>query len=275
MIRGSEKLVEGRAFAWATSVVFAALIVSEVVSVITDKNGLFVDADKSVSSVPGGKLSASALKSFRPSAKPGIKQLTQAHLFGQSVSVQAEPIVDDAPDTKLQLKLRGIFAGGVDSSYAIILYKNKPQQYFSIGDSVHGLATLHSIYPDKVILQRKTRFETLRLPIEETVITVKRNNTAKLPSLSEFSSYVKLLPEYDEERDDDSLIGFIIIAVRGNGVSWLDQLGLKKGDIIVSANGTLLQTEDSIDVFDMMLKTQASVLVVVKRDDSLFNVTLK
>lgn len=94
-----------------------------------------------------------------------FRSIVSAHVFGEA---GAEPVLTktvNAPDTRLNLKLRGTIAAG-DEKYAHAIIgdgKGKNEVYF-IKDSVPGGARLHQVYPDKVILNRAGTLETLRLP---------------------------------------------------------------------------------------------------------------
>ena len=93
--------------------------------------------------------------------------IVSAHLFGEAGAEPLEPQgnVIDAPETRLNLKLRGTIAAG-DEKYAHAIIgdgKGEDGVYF-IKDSVPGGAVLHEIYPDRVILNRAGALETLRLP---------------------------------------------------------------------------------------------------------------
>jgi general secretion pathway protein C len=93
------------------------------------------------------------------------RTIVSAHIFGEA---GAGPVVTktvNAPDTRLNLKLRGTIAAG-DTKYAHAIIgdgKGKNEVYF-VKDSVPGGAVLYEVYPDKVILNRAGTLETLRLP---------------------------------------------------------------------------------------------------------------
>lgn len=96
-----------------------------------------------------------------------IDYIVNAHLFGRFDT--SAPVVDldpvDAPDTRLALELRGtIAADETDQALAIIAERSREEKVYAIGDAVPGGASLHSVYPDKVLLRRAGQLETLRLP---------------------------------------------------------------------------------------------------------------
>mgnify|MGYP001819567374 FL=1 len=106
-------------------------------------------------------------------AEPGIApdRIADWHLFGESAALletdSASDIPTQAPETKLQLSLKGVVASSdTTQGYAIIQKPDKEEKHFKVDDSVFGLASLEEIYVDRVILKRNGRYETLRLPIE-------------------------------------------------------------------------------------------------------------
>lgn len=89
------------------------------------------------------------------------------HLFGQSTVSPpvTKPSPVSAPDTRLNLKLYGVIASdGQYDAGAIIEDGHSTQKYYSIGDNIQPGVKLKEIYPDRVIIDRSGRLETLRLP---------------------------------------------------------------------------------------------------------------
>lgn len=96
-----------------------------------------------------------------------IQALVKAHLFGNYQQKAATPVKQDAPETKLNLVLKGILAAQpVEHASCIIAQgKNGKEDIYGIGDRVSS-ATISEIHTDHVILERNGRYETLRLPKE-------------------------------------------------------------------------------------------------------------
>jgi len=93
--------------------------------------------------------------------KPTFK-VSNLELFGklQEADVVAQAI--DAPETKLNLELQGIFiAEDAEFSTAIVAEKNKTGELFIIGDRLPGNATLAAVFEDHVLIRRGTRMEKL------------------------------------------------------------------------------------------------------------------
>ena len=94
-------------------------------------------------------------------------ELMRMNLFGQA-DARAQPgprTTEEAPDTRLNLTLRGIFAQSAsDSGIAIIQKPGADERFFKAGGDVFGMARLEEIYADRIVLERNGKFETLRLP---------------------------------------------------------------------------------------------------------------
>ena len=91
--------------------------------------------------------------------------IAEWHLFGdlppEQVNLQA------LPETILSLELNGVILNeNPQASIAIILVAGGQEDFYAIGDSVPGGATIYDIFSDRVILQRDNRLELLALPDE-------------------------------------------------------------------------------------------------------------
>lgn len=100
---------------------------------------------------------------------PSAKDIAGWHLFGAAPAQErAAPAPITAPDTKLDLKLRGIVASTeAGSARAIIEDSTGRQSSYGLGDQLPGSALLREIHPVWVILERNQRYETLRMPKDE------------------------------------------------------------------------------------------------------------
>jgi general secretion pathway protein C len=98
-----------------------------------------------------------------------IEQLPGLHLMGvptrATAAATSAPV--DAPETQLRLTLRGALAAdNKQDARAIIADSGGKEEQYAIGDNVPGNAELSEVYPDRVILRRSGRYETLRLPTD-------------------------------------------------------------------------------------------------------------
>ena len=99
-------------------------------------------------------------------ARVRYRDVAGLHLFGRSAGVAA-PATADIRETRLQLKLLGVFAADEPArSYAIIADPQKREDVYQIGDTLPGNVRLQAIHPDQVILERNGKLEKLLLPQE-------------------------------------------------------------------------------------------------------------
>lgn len=94
-----------------------------------------------------------------------FRAIAGAHLFGKAGAQPAAETAIKAPETNLNLKLRGAIAADDETvAHAIIADGNNQAKVYFLQDSLPGGATLHEVHPDRVILKRGGALETLRLP---------------------------------------------------------------------------------------------------------------
>ena len=87
--------------------------------------------------------------------------LSNLSLFGSVERRNTVPIPVDAPETKLDLKLQGIFtAEDPENSAAIIKQRDKSDLY-QIGDRISGNAVLAAVNNDHILIRRGSRLEKL------------------------------------------------------------------------------------------------------------------
>ncbi len=193
---------------------------------------------------------------IRTGPTPGgadIQAIVNAHLFGDYDARQAVVEIDpvDAPETKLSLELRGtIAADNAEQALAIIAEKGGDEQVYAIGEAVPGNASLHSVYPDRVLLRRAGRLETLKLPrADETSgsgATTPRRRSVTTPSAT---SSLRQLVNQDPARITDIIRpqpvfrdgqqqGYRVYP--GRQRQQFSQLGLRPGDLITQINGMSL-----------------------------------
>ena len=118
-----------------------------------------------------GELTSTTVKNQTSNIIPSLpnlslKDVSAYHLFGDAkkhIVVQQKMI--NAPETRLRLDLKGVFAtSNAEKALAIISSSKDKDKTYHIGDKVMGGALLHAVYTDRVILKRNGKLETLRLP---------------------------------------------------------------------------------------------------------------
>jgi general secretion pathway protein C len=190
------------------------------------------------------------------------RQLASWHLFGEVRKEQpvkkATPV--DAPETRLKLTLSGLLASDdPEQARAIVGDPRGKEQSYAVGDPLPGGATLSEIYPDRIILERGGRFETLRLPKEESVAgprTVSHRDASRLNSSAgsnraaafnryrkeikqnpaSFLNYVRATPH----REGGRFVGFAL--QEGPQPGAFAELGLSPGDVVTGINGVQIES---------------------------------
>ena len=104
-------------------------------------------------------------------AAADVQTIASTHLFGvasdEPLEVQSQVIeADNLPDTGISsLVLRGtIQSDQAELSIAIITDGNKDEKVYTIGSAVVAGATLHAVYPDRVVLNENGNLTNLKLP---------------------------------------------------------------------------------------------------------------
>jgi len=234
--------------------------------------------------------------------QPLANKISGFNLFGRfepkkEVVEPVRPAV--VPETKLNLKLRGVFASkDSNAARAIIADSRGDEDSYRIGSELPGGARLSEIHPDRVILEHNGRFETLKLPVElaetgdsggDTTMTsapsfspvqdrdINRGNIDTLSSTT--TDNAQLLGQYRNAllNDPNSVMGLInvrpyqkdgqLVGYRlrpGKDRALLRRFGLRSGDIVTSVNGVPMNNPvKALEVLrDLSSATQISVDVL-------------
>src|SRR5690242_147511 len=131
---------------------------------------LGVQAALIVTDLTGGKPLPGSDAPPPPPAPPqrhvNIAMVANAHLMGNAAS-EAKPTGDaaSAQPTSIPLVLTGVIAADKPENGLAILGENAANaKVVAVGQPVPGGAKLHSVYSDKVILDRNGTLESLNLP---------------------------------------------------------------------------------------------------------------
>ncbi len=214
--------------------------------------------------------------------KLNVEQIAAANLFGQRQATTTEAPLD-APDTALNLTLKGILSyGDESSSRALIADASGKEKPYSVGDDIPGGAILKAIHADRVILERNGRFETLRLdrskgssgtsasaaPVqssaaittrsgEATTLAELRNELLREPGKA--SQYIRLQPVYSEGK----LQGYRVYP--GANRTLFQSVGLRAGELVTSVNGVPL--DDAAKALQLMgnLRDVTELSLVLER----------
>ena len=113
-------------------------------------------------------------------------KVSNMELFGKAEERSTVQEVIDAPETKLNLELQGVFIAEDESrSTAIVGTKQKAGELYEIGDKLPGNATLAAVFEDHVLLRRGARMEKLLFSDSKFRSVVADNANTASPTTSQ------------------------------------------------------------------------------------------
>lgn len=233
--------------------------------------------------------------------QPVATKISQLHLFGkfEVKKVAPPPKLDvaSAPETRLNLKLRGVFSSQDKTiARAIISDPKGDDDSYAIGDEVPGGAILNDILEDRVILERNGQLEVLKLPVEsipgESTVTTagSRMNSggrtqypgaASAPIDTATANTSEILRHYRDAlmNDPQSVMGLVRVQPYSRGGKLegyrirpgrdrqlLTKFGLRSGDVVKAVNGVPM--DNPIKALEILrdLSTATSVTVDIERN---------
>ncbi|MCY7295673.1 type II secretion system protein GspC [Alteromonas sp. a30] len=223
-----------------------------------------------------------------------ISGVQNLNLFGSANEKpkKVEPIVQDAPQTQLNLRLTGVVASSlVEAGAAIVDYRGQ-QATYGIGENIEGTrASIHEVLVDRIIIRNGSRFETLMLdgvefnklarnqivgsqraeeedsgPPSLKSLNLKNVNSpvsseqlANLRAKPErFLDFIKITPM----RDGGDLTGYRVNP--GKNTSLFANSGLRDNDVVTEINGLDLtdvgQAMQAMEVLRNSKKMELTVL---------------
>ena len=204
----------------------------------------------------------------------------RTHLFGKAeVDSTAVQVVEEAPETKLNYKLRGIYFSEESTlSSAIVEIKPNNSLYFRIGDELADKITVSTISKDHIIIDRYGKLE--RLNLQKPTVSAARETRAGGIQMNPVAS-TKLLQSYKKRYVSNPLalakrfqaipvqengrnVGFRLKALRGE--SLLKKLNFDANDVFTKINGISLDKPfQALDALKS-LTTANSVSVTILRN---------
>ncbi|MBL4606618.1 MAG: hypothetical protein JKY01_02170 [Pseudomonadales bacterium] len=117
------------------------------------------------------------------------KEISEWDLFGVVNAAKNEPVKKvgvSAPDTRLQLLLKGVYVAPNAVESSAIIASNRAAKRFRVGDKIPGGVALHEVRNKFVILRRGAKYETLRFagPSMKAPITATPRRVKKTPRKS-------------------------------------------------------------------------------------------
>lgn len=233
------------------------------------------------------------------------REIAEWDLFGVATATKKatdEKVELTAPDTRLQLALKGVYvAPSAEKSSAIIAEKRNVKRY-RIGDRVPGGVSLHEVQNKFVILKRGAKYETLRFtdsslkaPITAKPRTVKKASrrsgserrgivndirSGKITSVTDIlndyganpaEQFAAVLMEAGMESiNEDGESGLKV--GRSAPKDILKSIGLRSGDIVRSVNGFPVNELQGDDALLREVLTSERAKIVIQRGSRRFTV---
>lgn len=241
---------------------------------------LFVGGDSwSITLGPGNRAVASAPKTDTT--------LATHHLFGAAPEPINPAIAINAPETELDLELKGtVTAADRDEALAIIADESGRSRMYSVGDELPGAASLYRVYAERVLLRTAEGVESLSLRPENAAdddtataagraradpINVLRPSgdqrinwaAARRTLLSNPARIAKTVSALPVTKGGD-LIGFRLRS--GRAATLLSRLGLRQTDVIMAVNGIKLTSYGKAGEVVAELRTASQLNITVLRN---------
>ena len=204
-----------------------------------------------------------------------IVAITNAHLYGSAPVVASAQDPSHAPQSTLPLVLTGIISAEDPQNGLAILGQTAPTaKVFAVGDNVPGGAKLHSVYSDRVVIDRGGHLETLMLPrqvapggappsasvlnTESPVADRMRKLITEQPSL--MADVMRPQPVFANGKQT----GYRVYPGRNRQA--FVRLGLRPGDLVTAINGTPLDDPEHGQEIFRTLGSSAEAHVTVTRN---------
>src|ERR1700738_3778302 len=189
-----------------------------------------------------------------------------------------------APQTSMPLVLTGIIAGNdPQNGLAILGQSAQTTKVYAVGDSVPGGAKLHSVYSDRVVIDREGQLESLSLPRQVTPGSARPPSTAVLqnenPAIERMRRMISEQPGLLADvlrpqpvMDHNRMNGFRVYPGRNRAA--FTRLGLQPGDQVTAINGTPLDDRDRGEQILRTLSSSSEARVTLIRKGQQQDLTL-
>jgi general secretion pathway protein C len=211
-----------------------------------------------------------------------LATITNAHLFGAPPALKQDGA--NAPQTSMPLVLTGIIAGNdPQNGLAILGQSAQTAKVYAVGDGVPGGAKLHSVYNDRVVIDRDGRLESLSLPRQLNAGNAPPPSSAALqnenPAIERMRRMISEQPGLLADvlrpqpvMDHNRMNGFRVYPGRNKAA--FTRLGLRPGDQVTAINGTPLDDRDRGEQILRTLGSSSEARVTVIRQGQQQELTL-
>jgi general secretion pathway protein C len=222
-----------------------------------------------------------------------IEPLLNKHLFGQKI--KRTETVQNAPETRLNLKLRGVYySNDPKLSNAVIEDGSGKQAVYFINNklNVAGRVYLRNVHPYRVILETNGQKEVLSLKdslpanLKRKLAKNKKNrHTKKIEDKRQNKTLTRALNGYKSEliKNPMSLSDLVRMSPsmkKGKTVGYrispgknkqlFTQLGLRRNDVITSVNGiSLSDPKNAMQLFSDMKNMKEIQLDILRGNENI------
>jgi general secretion pathway protein C len=215
------------------------------------------------------------------------QRIADAHLFGVATAGNDPDDLANVKQSQIPLVLAGTIASGDPTKgFAFIGESAATAKFHKVGDTVGGSAQLHSVYPDKVLLDRGGQKESLLLPRQGSSILGARAAPAVAmtpPPASRFADNIKRIAETNPSAFSEIVRPQALIAqgqmqgfrvYPGRNRQQFAKLGLQPGDLVKAINGTPLDDpQRSGEIFNT-LSASDRAQITIERNGQIQQITL-
>jgi len=211
-----------------------------------------------------------------------LAAITNAHLFGAAPTLKQDGA--NAPQTSMPLVLTGIIAGNdPQNGLAILGPSAQTTKVYAVGDNVPGGAKLHSVYNDRVVIDRDGRLESLSLPRQMNAGNAPPPSSAALqnenPAIERMRRMISEQPGLLADvlrpqpvMDHNRMNGFRVYPGRNRAA--FTRLGLRPGDQVTAINGTPLDDRERGEQILRTLGSSSEARVTLIRQGQQQDLTL-
>jgi general secretion pathway protein C len=211
-----------------------------------------------------------------------LAAITNAHLFGAAPTLKQDGA--NAPQTSMPLVLTGIIAGNdPQNGLAILGQSAQTTKVYAVGDTVPGGAKLHSVYSDRVVIDRDGRLESLSLPRQMNAGNAPPPSSAALqnenPAIERMRRMISEQPGLLADvlrpqpvMDHNRMNGFRVYPGRNRAA--FTRLGLRPGDQVTAINGTPLDDRERGEQILRTLGSSSEARVTLIRQGQQQDLTL-
>ena len=211
-----------------------------------------------------------------------VQSIVNAKLFGEAQATS--PVEGPAPETQLPLVLSAVFAADdPEKGWAIIGDSAQQSKVFTVGDSVRSGTRLHSVYADRVILDRGGSLETLALPKRNTLPIATNRAPTPPPQRNQLADNIRRMAETNPTAFAEIVRPQPVFAngvqrgyrvYPGRNRQQFAKLGLQPGDLVLAINGTALDDpQRGMEIFNT-IGTSDNVQVTIERNGQSQDLTL-